>query len=55
MANRPNDPTTPVDLKGIADWCNADSNFRWYILEDERDQTSLGPTLALAKKFLPYV
>ena len=36
MANRPNDPTTPVDLKGIADWCNADPNFRWYILEDER-------------------
>ena len=55
MASRPNDPTTPVDLKGVADWCNADPNFRWYILEDERDQTSLGPTLALAKKFLPYV
>lgn len=55
MAKRPNDPTTPVNLKAVADYCKADPCLRWFILEDEREPTGLGATIALAKKFLPLV
>lgn len=50
-ANRPNDPTTPVDLASIKKYLDADPRHRWYILEAEYDPTSIVPSVELLRTF----